>query len=80
MQNYRNNAMPYNTYRQAQMSSRMDGMRMDGHDTIHNMPLAMAYVPWQTWRDIYDAEKGFHYGTIFKELDKPFLGKGGSMR
>ena len=42
-----------------------------------HMPIAMAYVPWQVWQDIYDAEKGFHRGTIFQELDKPFLGMGG---
>lgn len=80
MQNYRNNAMPYNTYRQAHMTSRMDRLRMDGQNTFENMSLAMAYVPWQTWRDIYDAEKGFHRGTIFQELDMPFLGKGGVKR
>lgn len=105
MQNYRSNAMPYNTYRQAQGSSRMDDMRRDNmrrddmrrddmrrndmrrddmrrdsRNVLDNMPLAMAYVPWQTWRDIYDAEKGFHRGTIFQELDLPFLGKGGKKR
>lgn len=95
MQNYRNNAMPYNTYRQSQMSSRMntsrmndnrmEDSRMDGscmtcRNTASNMSLAMAYVPWQNWRDVYDAEKGFHHGTIFQELNKPFLGKGGSRR
>lgn len=80
MQNYRNNAMPYNTYRQTQMPSRMDCLRMDEQSTIKNMTLAMAYVPWQTWRDIYDAEKAFCRGTIFEELDKPFLGKGGVKR
>lgn len=42
--------------------------------------LAMAYVPWQTWQDIYEADKGFHCGTIFQELNLPFLGKGGSRR
>ncbi len=42
-----------------------------------SMPIAMAYVPWQMWRDIYDAEKALHRGTIFQELDKPFLGAGG---
>ena len=42
-----------------------------------NQELAMAYVPWQRWRDLYDSNKGFHRGTIFRELDKPFCGKGG---
>ena len=35
------------------------------------------YVPWQSWRPIYEAGKGFHRGTIFEELDLPFKGKGG---
>jgi len=46
-------------------------------DTFHKMPVAMAYVPWQDWRDIYPARKSLCQGTIFEELDKPFLGKGG---
>lgn len=44
------------------------------YDELNGMPLAMAYVPWQEWRNIYEAEKGFHIGTIFEELDKPFRG------
>lgn len=39
-----------------------------------NMPaLAMLYSPWQQWVDVYDAKKGLMYGTIFKELNQPFL-------
>lgn len=49
-------------------------------DPLYGMPLAMAYVPWQRWGDIYPVCEGFHTGTIFEELDKPFLGKGGRMR
>lgn len=37
-------------------------------------PVAMAYVPWQHWHTVYDLEKGLSYGTIFPELNKPFLG------
>lgn len=44
---------------------------------LSDMLLAMAYVPWQCWDKIYDADKGFCRGTIFKELDKPFEAKGG---
>lgn len=44
------------------------------YDELSGMPLAMAYVPWQEWQNIYEAEKGFHRGTIFEELDKPFKG------
>ncbi len=37
--------------------------------------LAMAYVPPQTFTDLYEPEVGFERGTIFKKLDLPFLGK-----
>jgi len=43
-------------------------------DCAKGCPLAMAYVPWQVWQDTYDMEKGFMIGTIFPELDLPFLG------
>ena len=53
----------------------------DTHDHFPaDMPIAMAYVPWQKWQDIYEPCKGLESGTIFKELDKPFLGKGGMRR
>lgn len=37
--------------------------------------VAMAYVPWQQFGPLYDIEKGLMVGTIFPELDKPFLGR-----
>lgn len=40
------------------------------------LPIAMGYVPWQHFKDLYDIEKGFMQGTIFQELDKPFYGGG----
>ena len=43
-------------------------------------PVAMAYVPWQYWNAVYDLEKGLAYGTIFPELNKPFLGVRGGLR
>ncbi len=40
--------------------------------------LAMAYVPMQTFQALYEPCEGFGQGTIFSELNKPFLGwKGG---
>ena len=73
MQNYRTNSMPYNTCRH-------NHMPMTKRDTMGDASLAMAYVPWQKWRDLYEPEKGFHCGTIFQELNLPFLGKGGMKR
>ena len=52
----------------------------DCTENLSEMPLAMAYVPWQKWQNIYEICKGFHRGTIFSELDKPFLGRGGCNR
>lgn len=52
------------------------------HPTYNNIPykhadnfvIGMAYVPWQTWNNVYDPHKGLCRGTIFQELDKPFEG------
>lgn len=53
----------------------------DTHDHFPpDMPIAMAYVPWQQWRDLYEPCKALERGTLFMELDKPFLGKGGRTR
>ena len=38
--------------------------------------LGMAYVPPQKWRMLYEPKDGFARGTIFEELDFPFVGKG----
>ena len=38
-------------------------------------PVGMAYVPYQKWQNIYDAEVALERATIFEDLDKPFLGE-----
>jgi len=43
-----------------------------------NPVLGMAYVPFQSLGEMYDAEQGFENGTLFPELNKPFLAKWGS--
>ena len=45
-----------------------------------NEILAMAYVPWQKFHDTYEPAKALKAGTIFPELDKPFLGRKGVRR
>ena len=42
---------------------------------LQSLPLVMAYVPWQKWQDIYSSEIGLQRGTIFAQLDKPFIGE-----
>ncbi|MFU0827763.1 MAG: Spore coat associated protein JA (CotJA) [Lachnoclostridium sp.] len=41
--------------------------------------LAMAYIPIQQFKDLYDPEYALKAGTIFKELDLPFYGTGGAL-
>lgn len=55
---------------------------MPDEQMIHweNLPLAMGYVPIQRFKDTFDLCKGYHMGTIFPELCKPFCGKGGGRR
>ncbi len=36
--------------------------------------LAMAYIPNQTWGELYELCTGFQKGTIFQSLDFPFYG------
>ena len=40
-------------------------------------PPGMAYVPYQQWGDVYEADKGFKRGTVFPVLDLPFAPEGG---
>lgn len=74
-----------NTVREDSCSTCTGEMRESRNTNMYsiedlNMPLAMAYVPWQKWCSIYETCKGFQRGTIFAELDKPFMGKGGCNR
>lgn len=50
------------------------------HDALEGFPIAMAYVPWQKWRDVLDPCRALQHGTIFEELFKPFKGRGGCNR
>lgn len=36
--------------------------------------VAMAYVPFQQWCDIYECDKALCQGTVFPVLDLPFMG------
>lgn len=93
MQNYRGNANEYmrrgnngrssrNTCGNAPVSAPYSSMGntapcCECDDVLEGMLLAMAYVPWQNWRRIYEPARAFHRGTIFEELDLPFEGRGG---
>ena len=52
------------------------GCRPQNSDPLKGMEIAMAYVPWQHFQSIYEPDKALQVGTVFPELNKPFLGKG----
>ena len=45
------------------------------NEYFERFPIAMAYVPWQTFKEPYEPAKALVIGTIFPELDKKFTGK-----
>lgn len=59
-----NQQIPYSAPSQANDSCPYQG--------LDRLPLAMSYVPWQQWRNIYEPSKALWVGTIFQELDLPF--------
>lgn len=48
-----------------------------GNEPVDSMVPAMSYVPWQIWRNIYCIEEGLEKGTIFEDMDKPYIGRCG---
>lgn len=46
-----------------------------GNEPVDTMNPGMGFVPWQEWKNVYNIEKGLERGTIFEELDKPYLGR-----
>ena len=48
-----------------------------GNQPLDQLPLAMAYVPMQSWTTTYELDTALEKGTIFPDLDLPFLGRGG---
>ena len=50
---------------------------MANENSSQKMVLAMAYVPWQRWGNLYDLEQALIAGTIFADLNKPLRETGG---
>ena len=42
---------------------------------LKNLPLTMAYVPFQQIENVYNKDEALKSGTLFPNLDKPFLGR-----
>jgi len=59
----------------AQKNKAEEGIMAGRMTDLSGKPIAMAYVPWQIWTDLYEICDGFRAGTIFKELDLGFDGR-----
>lgn len=58
-----------------QVTSKVNCHKNDPMEKLGNQfPVVMAYVPWQQWGELYDADCGLMQGTIFKDLNKIFCG------
>ena len=42
---------------------------------LEEMPLAMAYVPWQNFGTMYPVQQAIRQGTLFPELNLDFMGR-----
>ena len=40
---------------------------------LENYPLASVFSPIQIWRNLYEPDEALKRGTLFKELDLPFV-------
>ena len=42
---------------------------------LEEQPLGMAYVPWQSFGEMYPMQQGLNRGTMFPCLDFDFMGR-----
>ena len=56
------------------MDCKQEPYETQSYDRLNGFSLAMAYVPWQRFDQVLDAEHGLNHGTIFAELVLPFYG------
>lgn len=61
---------------QSGQGSNINGQQnaVDENGCICGAVLATTYTKMQQFRDLYEPSEGLMRGTIYKELDKPFLG------
>ena len=70
--NMANSCQCRSPYSQASMQMKYGNQRQNRNDE----PVGMAYVPWQKNFKMYEnLDEAFKTGTIFPELNKPFLGR-----
>lgn len=63
-------------YTMSEAANRGCGCMSQRSHTQNEFVPAMAYVPWQYLTTVYEPDRALEVGTIFPELDKPFLAGG----
>lgn len=51
------------------------GNACNNETVLVGMPIAMAYVPWQRFENLYPLQQAYQNGTLFRELDLEFAGR-----
>lgn len=74
-QNYRHPSDKIATEVNLNMSIKKDDKNKFGNTKLDDLPLTMAYVPMQPLSQVYDEAQALKSGTLFPNLDKPFLGR-----
>lgn len=46
-----------------------------GVEPVDEMMPGMGFVPWQKWEEVYCVEEAIENGTIFAQLNKPYIGR-----
>lgn len=54
-----------------ELNAAMEAMPMNTRE----QSLAMAYVPYQEFEELYSDSEALYNGTLFKKLNLPFLGR-----
>ena len=77
--NVQSSSMPGSCNIKEPDSNSCDKNCKDVNPHMKHMPLAMGYVPMQSWGELYDPETALCQGTAFPDLNLIFCGSRGKM-
>lgn len=72
----------YSTPRTQRPSVERESCGCDSHSdsstvcvSAEQFPIGMTYTPMQSWENLYCPSQALEQGTLFIDLDKPFIGR-----
>ncbi len=68
-----NHSKPHHSPQESPFSN--NGKNKFNNTPLKDLPLTMAYVPFQEWKGTYEPAEALQSGTLFPNLDKPFIGR-----